>query len=181
MSMVSYLHSGVDQACHTTGKHVFVILENNSPEQKTRNKKAWPGFFRLCTRRTAAWCECSSIFSRSHATKWRHIAIHTKEAFTAGVNVFLTALWGSTMVFSKGAEFNAVIKCDSRKVMMLGLSEILSKLNSLTSFGYHSNHSKLISFARLSLASNPGPHLHWIYDRWEEGLGELRHYYFFFN
>ena len=47
-----------------------------------RLRQVWP----LCTRCAAAWCECSSIFSRSHAIKWRHIAIHAKEAFTAGVN-----------------------------------------------------------------------------------------------
>ena len=47
-----------------------------------RLREVWP----LCTRCAAAWCECSSTFSRSHATKWRHIAIHAKEAFTAGVN-----------------------------------------------------------------------------------------------
>ena len=38
MCRVSYLLSDVDQACHITGKRVFVILENNSSEQKTRNK-----------------------------------------------------------------------------------------------------------------------------------------------
>ena len=47
-----------------------------------RLRQVWP----LCPRCAAAWCECSSIFSRSHAIKWRHIAIHAKEAFTAGVN-----------------------------------------------------------------------------------------------
>ena len=47
MWRVSSLLSGVDQACHTTGKRVIVIPENNSPEQKTRNKKAWPGLAAL--------------------------------------------------------------------------------------------------------------------------------------
>ena len=42
MWRVSSLLSGVDQACHAAGKLVFVILENNSPEQKTSNKNAWP-------------------------------------------------------------------------------------------------------------------------------------------
>ena len=47
MWRVSSLVSGVDQACHNAGKRVFVIPENNSPEQKTRNKKAWPGLAAL--------------------------------------------------------------------------------------------------------------------------------------
>ena len=50
--------------------------------QQERLGQVWP----LCTHCTAAWCECSSMISRSHATKWRHIAIHAKEAFTADVN-----------------------------------------------------------------------------------------------
>ena len=48
--------SGVDQACHTSGKRVDAILEN---------KKA----LLLCTSCTAARFEYSSIFSRNHATK----------------------------------------------------------------------------------------------------------------
>ena len=53
------------------------------PHILRRLGQVWP----LCTRSTAAWWECSSIFSRSQA-KWRHIniVIHAKEAFTAGVN-----------------------------------------------------------------------------------------------
>ena len=47
-----------------------------------RLRQVWP----LRTHCAAAWCECSSIFSRSHPIKWRHIAIHAKETFTAGVN-----------------------------------------------------------------------------------------------
>ena len=44
MWRVSYLLSGVDQACHTTGKLVFVILENNWPEQKTPQQEGFARF-----------------------------------------------------------------------------------------------------------------------------------------
>ena len=47
MWRVSYLLSGVDQACHTTGKLVFVILENNWPEQKTPQQEGFARFGRF--------------------------------------------------------------------------------------------------------------------------------------
>ena len=74
MWRVSYLLSGVDQACHTTGKLVFVILENNWPEQKTRNKKASRGLAALHALRCGlVWMQLD--FSRSprdQMTSHRH-------------------------------------------------------------------------------------------------------------
>ena len=47
MWRVSYLLSGVNQACHAKGKLVFVILKNNSPQQKYPQQEGLASFGRF--------------------------------------------------------------------------------------------------------------------------------------
>ena len=103
--------------------------------------------------RQSAWCECSSIFSRSHAIKWRHIAIHAKDWKKRSTPVWtrpnrgttvknITRRWWSRRgaktsrlqarqghVFGRGL-WAHVCSCSHRSIWDVSLGHVLCRLNS---------------------------------------------------